>query len=301
MTWDWSLLFLNYWQALSQRSLWSVIGLRSSLETYFSGERADSVESSPVVRLLLGRNGTQCFRRTFSKLKRPGTPNSIGYSYCYFELLSEYSFQPSKHLRLKSHVLQISVIPSVFLGLLHLSQRRVGNFSLQSGFLIHRRVVGRIQGDGETLEVKELRSTYPRELPAYGCLILLLVLEKGKLKKTTTRNHISSVKVRFCTVHLPWCCSLSDCFLFSSFLERDLFGAEPFDPFSCGAGDFPPDIQSKLDEMQVIKYLPLRGNCFHCCVNAEPTRVSPDRAAGSVIRACEMFDVASAGEGGKFG
>ncbi|XP_053140223.1 PTB domain-containing engulfment adapter protein 1 isoform X8 [Hemicordylus capensis] len=32
--------------------------------------------------------------------------------------------------------------------------------------------------------------------------------------------------------------------------ERDLFGAEPFDPFSCGAGDFPPDIQSKLDEMQ---------------------------------------------------
>lgn len=34
-------------------------------------------------------------------------------------------------------------------------------------------------------------------------------------------------------------------------LERDLFGAEPFDPFSCAAGDFPPDIQSKLDEMQV--------------------------------------------------
>nr|XP_019838601.1 PREDICTED: PTB domain-containing engulfment adapter protein 1 [Bos indicus] len=33
-------------------------------------------------------------------------------------------------------------------------------------------------------------------------------------------------------------------------LERDLFGAEPFDPFNCGAGDFPPDIQSKLDEMQ---------------------------------------------------
>uniref|UniRef100_H3A0B0 PTB domain-containing engulfment adapter protein 1 n=1 Tax=Latimeria chalumnae TaxID=7897 RepID=H3A0B0_LATCH len=32
--------------------------------------------------------------------------------------------------------------------------------------------------------------------------------------------------------------------------KRDLFGAEPFDPFSCGAGDFPPDIQSKLDEMQ---------------------------------------------------
>nr|BAB30939.1 unnamed protein product [Mus musculus] len=33
--------------------------------------------------------------------------------------------------------------------------------------------------------------------------------------------------------------------------KRDLFGAEPFDPFNCGSGDFPPDIQSKLDEMQV--------------------------------------------------
>uniref|UniRef100_A0A8D0UYB1 PTB domain-containing engulfment adapter protein 1 n=1 Tax=Sus scrofa TaxID=9823 RepID=A0A8D0UYB1_PIG len=32
--------------------------------------------------------------------------------------------------------------------------------------------------------------------------------------------------------------------------EINLFGAEPFDPFNCGAGDFPPDIQSKLDEMQ---------------------------------------------------
>ncbi|XP_051704328.1 PTB domain-containing engulfment adapter protein 1 isoform X1 [Oryctolagus cuniculus] len=36
----------------------------------------------------------------------------------------------------------------------------------------------------------------------------------------------------------------------SSEIKRDLFGAEPFDPFNCGAGDFPPDIQSKLDEMQ---------------------------------------------------
>ncbi|XP_072837443.1 PTB domain-containing engulfment adapter protein 1 isoform X6 [Pogona vitticeps] len=36
----------------------------------------------------------------------------------------------------------------------------------------------------------------------------------------------------------------------SAEIKRDLFGAEPFDPFSCGAGDFPPDIQSKLDEMQ---------------------------------------------------
>ncbi|XP_037395160.1 PTB domain-containing engulfment adapter protein 1 isoform X5 [Pygocentrus nattereri] len=33
-------------------------------------------------------------------------------------------------------------------------------------------------------------------------------------------------------------------------IRKDLFGAEPFDPFTCGAADFPPDIQSRLDEMQ---------------------------------------------------
>ncbi|MGH0116220.1 UNVERIFIED_CONTAM: hypothetical protein FKN15_000147, partial [Acipenser sinensis] len=37
--------------------------------------------------------------------------------------------------------------------------------------------------------------------------------------------------------------------------EKDLFGAEPFDPFICGEADFPPDIQSKLDEMQVTTCL----------------------------------------------
>ncbi|KAK1798761.1 hypothetical protein P4O66_007042, partial [Electrophorus voltai] len=31
----------------------------------------------------------------------------------------------------------------------------------------------------------------------------------------------------------------------------DLFGAEPFDPFICGFADYTPDIQSKLDEIQV--------------------------------------------------
>ncbi|XP_017336132.1 PTB domain-containing engulfment adapter protein 1 isoform X1 [Ictalurus punctatus] len=31
----------------------------------------------------------------------------------------------------------------------------------------------------------------------------------------------------------------------------DLFGAVPFDPFTCGLTDYPPDVQSKLDEMQV--------------------------------------------------
>ncbi|KAI3356525.1 hypothetical protein L3Q82_017734, partial [Scortum barcoo] len=38
-------------------------------------------------------------------------------------------------------------------------------------------------------------------------------------------------------------------------IRKDLFGAEPFDPFTCGAADFPPDIQSKLDEMQVSERL----------------------------------------------
>ncbi|XP_038645118.1 PTB domain-containing engulfment adapter protein 1 isoform X1 [Scyliorhinus canicula] len=36
----------------------------------------------------------------------------------------------------------------------------------------------------------------------------------------------------------------------SSETRKDIFGAEPFDPFISGGGDFPPDIQSKLDEMQ---------------------------------------------------
>uniref|UniRef100_A0AAY4BA99 PTB domain-containing engulfment adapter protein 1 n=1 Tax=Denticeps clupeoides TaxID=299321 RepID=A0AAY4BA99_9TELE len=55
--------------------------------------------------------------------------------------------------------------------------------------------------------------------------------------------------------------------------KKDLFGAEPFDPFICGAADFPPDIQSKLDEMQegfkmgltlegtVFSLDPLDGHC----------------------------------------
>ncbi|KAJ8004644.1 hypothetical protein DPEC_G00138460 [Dallia pectoralis] len=33
-------------------------------------------------------------------------------------------------------------------------------------------------------------------------------------------------------------------------MSKDLFGAEPFDPFTCGQADFSPDIQSTLDEMQ---------------------------------------------------
>uniref|UniRef100_A0AAR2L954 PTB domain-containing engulfment adapter protein 1 n=1 Tax=Pygocentrus nattereri TaxID=42514 RepID=A0AAR2L954_PYGNA len=56
-------------------------------------------------------------------------------------------------------------------------------------------------------------------------------------------------------------------------IRKDLFGAEPFDPFTCGAADFPPDIQSRLDEMQegfkmgltvegtVFSLDPLDGRC----------------------------------------
>ncbi|XP_052349027.1 PTB domain-containing engulfment adapter protein 1-like isoform X4 [Oncorhynchus keta] len=55
--------------------------------------------------------------------------------------------------------------------------------------------------------------------------------------------------------------------------SKDLFGAEPFDPFTCGQADFPPDIQSRLDEMQegfkmgltleatVFSLEPLGGRC----------------------------------------
>ncbi|TSR51409.1 PTB domain-containing engulfment adapter protein 1 [Bagarius yarrelli] len=54
---------------------------------------------------------------------------------------------------------------------------------------------------------------------------------------------------------------------------KDLFGAEPFDPFICGGADFPPDVQSRLDEMQegfkmgltvegtVFSLDPLDGRC----------------------------------------
>ncbi|XP_053482233.1 PTB domain-containing engulfment adapter protein 1 isoform X2 [Ictalurus furcatus] len=56
-------------------------------------------------------------------------------------------------------------------------------------------------------------------------------------------------------------------------IRRDLFGAEPFDPFTCGGADFPPDVQSRLDEMQegfkmgltvegtVFSLDPLDGRC----------------------------------------
>ncbi|TRY92262.1 hypothetical protein DNTS_029089 [Danionella cerebrum] len=58
----------------------------------------------------------------------------------------------------------------------------------------------------------------------------------------------------------------------SSKSPTDLFDM-PFDPFTCGAADFPPDVQSKLDEMQegfkmgltvegtVFSIDPLEGRC----------------------------------------
>lgn len=52
---------------------------------------------------------------------------------------------------------------------------------------------------------------------------------------------------------------------------KDLFGAEPFDPFTCGAADFPPDIQSKLDEMQVSPHLSVWIEfLLQFCVSAKP-------------------------------
>ncbi|XP_067111197.1 PTB domain-containing engulfment adapter protein 1 isoform X1 [Osmerus mordax] len=47
-------------------------------------------------------------------------------------------------------------------------------------------------------------------------------------------------------------------------MRKDLFGAEPFDPFTCGSADFPPDIQSQLDEMQegFTMGLTLEGTVF---------------------------------------
>ncbi|XP_053554571.1 PTB domain-containing engulfment adapter protein 1 [Bombina bombina] len=36
----------------------------------------------------------------------------------------------------------------------------------------------------------------------------------------------------------------------STDIKKDLFGAEPFDPFCCAVSEYPPEIQSKLDEMQ---------------------------------------------------
>lgn len=52
---------------------------------------------------------------------------------------------------------------------------------------------------------------------------------------------------------------------------KDLFGAEPFDPFTCGAADFPPDIQSKLDEMQVSPHLSVCIKfLLQLCVSTKP-------------------------------
>nr|XP_046219799.1 PTB domain-containing engulfment adapter protein 1-like isoform X5 [Oncorhynchus gorbuscha] len=52
--------------------------------------------------------------------------------------------------------------------------------------------------------------------------------------------------------------------------SKDLFGAEPFDPFTCGQADFPPDIQSRLDEMQrqrwfvPLHYIDPSCSCHDC-------------------------------------
>lgn len=67
------------------------------------------------------------------------------------------------------------------------------------------------------------------------------------------------------------------------FVGKDLFGAEPFDPFTCGAADFPPDIQSKLDEMQVS---PRPSGQF--CLN-RGGRLSEPRTANTAVCYCQSY------------
>ncbi|XP_077393241.1 PTB domain-containing engulfment adapter protein 1-like isoform X3 [Festucalex cinctus] len=59
-------------------------------------------------------------------------------------------------------------------------------------------------------------------------------------------------------------------------LGKDLFGAEPFDPFTCGSADFPPDIQSKLDEMQV-NFLFFFSTRFFALYECECSEHSPNK------------------------
>lgn len=115
-------------------------------------------------------------------------------------------------------------------------------------------------------------------------------MEEGVRKRSET-----------CCVSLTLCiCQImsliSYCVLF--FLERDLFGAEPFDPFSCGAGDFPPDIQSKLDEMQVIQIFTivnilLSSPCKHWALKSEIRSYS----RGNAFVHYGMFPIPSATDG----
>uniref|UniRef100_A0A8C9S1L1 PTB domain-containing engulfment adapter protein 1 n=1 Tax=Scleropages formosus TaxID=113540 RepID=A0A8C9S1L1_SCLFO len=56
---------------------------------------------------------------------------------------------------------------------------------------------------------------------------------------------------------------------------KDLFGAEPFDPFICGASEFPPDIQSTLDEMQRQRWF-VRS---YCTLNPQRVSSSSERRA----------------------
>lgn len=65
----------------------------------------------------------------------------------------------------------------------------------------------------------------------------------------------------------PLCCVFSlapSSFHLSPPTGTDILGAEPFDPFRCNTS-FPPDVQSKLDEMQV---------CTFNCRNSSVSRAS---------------------------
>ncbi|CAM2100259.1 unnamed protein product [Caretta caretta] len=86
----------------------------------------------------------------------------------------------------------------------------------------------------------------------------------------------------------------------SAEIKRDLFGAEPFDPFSCGAGDFPPDIQSKLDEMQegFKMGLTLEGTVF-CLDPLDSSAI--DFTVAMTHQVNEVLDLLAAAAGGKAG
>lgn len=89
----------------------------------------------------------------------------------------------------------------------------------------------------------QLRTTQVSSSPADGVTVMSPSTDIFDMIPFSPTSHHSPTSARNGT-QLPPIPSRS------TEIKRDLFGAEPFDPFNCGSGDFPPDIQSKLDEMQ---------------------------------------------------
>ncbi|TRY83193.1 hypothetical protein DNTS_000687 [Danionella cerebrum] len=78
------------------------------------------------------------------------------------------------------------------------------------------------------------------------------------------------------------CNGFSSSFLATQDSDMDLFGAEPFDPFISGPAIFTPDIQNKLDEMQVstasLSSFTLRQWCLGVMLRVVLKYSSPDSA-----------------------